>query len=625
MKRKKQGNSVGGVPSSLIAQGPIRIVSYEPGTAWRLGNGRVTVVAQMSAVAVLVRRSADDVCETVDVSTLNPWISPVNPGDSGGHVSLSSYPDEVWKRALEEHRVISALFDRADFSMAARQRVARVLGLSDRQVRRKLRRYLQLKSPEAFLPQRSGPMAGSTYLDPQIEQLVNDEIIRALKHSPDIGADDLHPMLAAAAIGLRLRPPSRATVSRRLRHARRNTRNLPAGIGRELEYRNSPVKHSIEVDRPLSVVEMDHTVCDVHNVDAQHRFPIGRPVLSMMIDRKTRVILGLVLSLEAPSRLSVGLCMHHGVFHKLPWLTELGIPDATWPGFGLPSVLYTDNARDFTANSLRRAAEIYSIKQMFRPLGDPAAGGIIERAIGTFMTKVRLLPGGIYSKLLKTKPFRADRSGCFTLGELSLYIARQVSIYHKTKHDGIEMPPLTAWEQGLLIDHRPVLPRLPDNADKFLITFLPGDWRTVTREGIELFSLRYQSPDLYPFIQPDRRYMVRYDPRNISSVYVEVPTGHLKVPLREPSVPALSLWEWREIKRRLRHEGRSRDIICIAEETRANRILIESKANEKGRWRDVRRVERARSWEGASPDTVAGDRILKSPPLDAIPICRVKG
>jgi putative transposase len=509
--------------------------------------------------------------------------------------------------------------------MIARQRVARLLGLSDRQIRRKLRRYLQLKSPEAFLPQRRGPMPGSTYLDPQIERLVNEEIIRALKHSPDIAADDLHPMLAAAAIELHLRPPSRDTVSRRLRHARREPRNMPTNIGRELEYRNSPVQRSIEVDRPLSVVEMDHTVCDVHIVDAQRGYPIGRPVLSMMIDRKTRVILGLLLSLEAPSRLSVGLCMHHGVFHKISWLTELGIPDATWPGFGLPSVLYTDNARDFTANSLRRAAEIYSIKQMFRPLGDPAAGGIIERAIGTFMTKVRLLPGTSYSKLLKAKPFRADRSGRFTLGELSLYIARQVSIYHKTKHDGIEMPPLTAWEQGLLIDRRPVLPRLPENADKFLITFLPGDWRTVTREGIELFSLRYQSSDLYPFIQPDRRYMVRYDPRNISSVYLEIPTGHLKVPLCEPCVPAFSLWEWREIKRRLGHEGRSRDLIRIAEETRANRILIESKANEKGRWRDVRRIERARSWTSASPDTGKGNRVMKSSPLDTIPICRVKG
>jgi hypothetical protein len=123
MKRRKQRDSFDGVPSSLIAQGPVRIVSYDPGTAWQLGHGRVTVVTQMSAVAVLVRRSADDVCETVDVASLTPWVSPSNTG-GGGQVSLNSYPDEVWNKALEEHRLISALFDRADFSLAARQRVA---------------------------------------------------------------------------------------------------------------------------------------------------------------------------------------------------------------------------------------------------------------------------------------------------------------------------------------------------------------------------------------------------------------------------------------------------------------------------------------------------------------------
>ena len=101
MKRRKKRDALDGVPSSLIAQGPIRIVSYDPGTAWQLGQGRVTVVAQMSAVAVLVRRSADDGCETVDVSSLIPWVSPSNTGGGGGHVSLNSYPDEVWNRALE--------------------------------------------------------------------------------------------------------------------------------------------------------------------------------------------------------------------------------------------------------------------------------------------------------------------------------------------------------------------------------------------------------------------------------------------------------------------------------------------------------------------------------------------
>jgi putative transposase len=111
----------------------------------------------------------------------------------------------------------------------------------------------------------------------------------------------------------------------------------------------------------------------------------------MAIDRATRVIMGLLLSLEAPSQLSIGLCLHHGTFPKDAWLKALGLSGACWPGFGLPTTIISDNGREFHGRAFRRAAQVYGIDVQYRPLGCPAAGGIIERAIGTFMTKVRLL------------------------------------------------------------------------------------------------------------------------------------------------------------------------------------------------------------------------------------------
>jgi putative transposase len=196
---------------------------------------------------------------------------------------------------------------------------------------------------------------------------------------------------------------------------------------------------------------------------------------------------GLLLSLEAPSRLSVGLCIHHTrLFHKQAWLTDLGLPDACWPGFGLPTAFFTDNAKEFKAESVRRSLQVYRIEQRFRPVGNPAAGGIIERAVGTFTTKVRLLPGTSYSKLLGDAPRHANRKRCLTLQELSIYLARQISVYHKTRHDGLGMPPLTAWERAWVVNGRAFLPRIPDCADKFRLSFLPGKYRTVTRAGIEL-------------------------------------------------------------------------------------------------------------------------------------------
>jgi putative transposase len=624
MKRKKPKLPAKTPFPMAISRRGAGIVSFDQGTSWRLGDNRVTIVTQLTVDRLLIRHAADDRTEAVHVSSVTPWTGAEGERSDGRLSAPEGYSDGVWARAIEQHRVIREFVEAGDVTRIARARVAQALGISDRQVRRTVKRFIELRSLEAFLPQRTGPMRGSTYLHPATERLVSDEILRALKDSPDVAVDDLYPMVVSSANALGLRPPGRNTVNRRLQRARRQTANLPGVVGRELEYRNSPVKGATEFSGPLSVVDMDHTVCDVHIVDAQYGYPIGRPVLSLLIDRMTRVILGILLSLEAPSRLSVGLCMHHGVFHKQQWLTNLGIPDACWPGFGLPTVFYTDNGKDFRALSLRRAMEIYGIQQKFRPVGDPAVGGIIERAIGTFMTKVRLLPGASYCKLLGEKPRHAERKARFTLGELTLYIARQVSLYHKTKHDGLGMPPLTAWERAWVVNNKPALPRIPDSTDRFRLTFLPGEWRTVTREGIEIFSLRYQSADLYPLIQPYKKHMIRYDPRDLSEVFVEGPTHHIKVPLCGISLPSFSLWEWREIHAHQAMEGRSRDSETIAAELRANRDLIESGAHRKGRWHDARRLAREEEWKRSRLDPGSPDRVIKSSPLQAAPLCQVR-
>src|SRR5277367_7070301 len=80
----------------------------------------------------------------------------------------------------------------------------KALALSDRQVRR---RYEALRSVEAFLPFRRGPLRGSTQVDPEIERLMDEQIRTAFKLSPDIGVDDLLPIIAAAAAALELPAP----------------------------------------------------------------------------------------------------------------------------------------------------------------------------------------------------------------------------------------------------------------------------------------------------------------------------------------------------------------------------------------------------------------------------------
>lgn len=312
-----------------------RIIGYQPGSRWRLDGAVVTVLAAMSVERVLVRHASDARTEIVMASRL----VPIEGAEATGHRqrSAADYAPSVWFRALEEQVQVKRLLARQPGATTAR--VARALKLSERQLRRKVCRYTELTTLDALLPLRPGPVPGSTHLHPELERLIHEEIVHSLSISADIGVDDLLPILIEAAKALDLRPPSRATVSRRLRQARRRTDLLPPAIGHDIAYRNKPVKGALGADAPLRVVEMDHTVCDVHLIEPVSGYPIGRPVLTLMIDRATRVILGMLLSLEAPSRLSVGLCLHHGVFPKQAWLNGLGLADGCWPGFGLIGTL----------------------------------------------------------------------------------------------------------------------------------------------------------------------------------------------------------------------------------------------------------------------------------------------
>lgn len=607
-------------PQVSLPRRPAQVLHFEPGSLCQLGLATVSVVKPVAVGKLLIRYLSDAHTEIVSAADLKPL--PGIPDGADRQVPIEQHSRAVWTRAREEERLIAPLLERG--TPVDRERVAKALGLSERQVRRKLKRYEALRSVEAFLPFRRGRLHGSTLVHPEIERLMDEEIRAAFKITPDIGVDDLVPIIGVAAEALGLTPPGRSTVSRRLRKARRNTSLFASSLRREFANRQRPVRSRIETGAPLSVVEIDHTIADVHLIEPTTGETIGRPVLTMMIDRATRVILGMLLSLEAPSQLSIALCLHHCTFPKDDWLKRLGLPDACWPGFGLPGAILSDNGREFHGKAFRRAAQVYGVELQYRPLGYPAAGGIIERAIGSMMTKVRLLPGASYSKVLGKTPRHALRGARMTLKELELYVARQVSVYHKNSHGTLEVPPAVAWEDGWRTGDSVTTPRLPSSSEHFLITFLPGQWRTVSREGIALETLRYRSPALIPHIVPGAKQMVRFDPRDMSKVYLETPAEYVVADLADgPDIP-FSLWEWREIRRSALASHRPRHPERLAEELLANRALIERLASRKIPGA-ARRLAREVQWRIEPTPAARPSQVLKRHASRKPIVCHVQG
>ena len=89
--------------------------------------------------------------------------------------------------------------------------------------------------------------------------------------------------------------------------------------------------------------------------------------------------------------------------------------------------------------------------------------------------------------------------------------------------------------------------------------FLPGELRLVRRDGIRLFNIHYWDNVLIPMsARSKRNSMVKYDPRNLSRVYLQDETGvYWPIPYRDLRFPPISLWEHREAMKRIRAKGRS--------------------------------------------------------------------
>src|SRR4030095_4181169 len=82
-----------------------------------------------------------------------------------------------------------------------------------------------------------------------------------------------------------------------------------------------PIKgHFPGADYPLAVAQIDHTPMDVIVVDEEHRQPIQRPSLTVLIDVYSRMVLGFAIYLEKPSALTAGLAIAHAVLPKEDWL-----------------------------------------------------------------------------------------------------------------------------------------------------------------------------------------------------------------------------------------------------------------------------------------------------------------
>jgi putative transposase len=464
--------------------------------------------------------------------------------------------DERWIEARRRAEILDGM--RGQVRAAAVRDAVEELGVSRATFFRMLRRYRADGRTSSLLPRRPGPTAPHRPFAPALLRIVE-------RHFDGLYATRRKPTLtrfwrevAADCRAEGIAPPSLRRLGRWV-EGRDQATLLARREGTdkaERVYLATP--DSLTASRPLEIVQIDHTLVDLIVVDPATRRPIGRPTLTLAVDVASRMALGFHLALDPPSLTAVALCLTHAVMDKTRWLAARSMP-TDWPSRGFPERILVDNGAEFHARAFLAACHEHRIGLDYRPPGTPRFGGHIERLIGTMMGAVHLIPGSTFSNIAERGDLDAEAQAVMTLPELETYLALEITgVYHAREHRALGLAPSAAWSAGL----GAVPPRLPADPRRFLIDFLPRETRTLRRDGVHLFQIRYFADALRRWMGRVKEVQVSYDPRDLSCVFVRGDAGRargmeiLEARPADRTRPAIALWEHRAALRALREDGR---------------------------------------------------------------------
>ena len=466
--------------------------------------------------------------------------------------------EKTWDLHKKRFELIYPLSQQDTIGHSDADQVALILGLSRRHVytlANKIRTGSGLLTD--ILPKLRSGGKGKGRISEKLENIIDSQIKKHYLKKQKINIATLYKYIKEECYRQEIKPPVRNTLTSRV--------NIITKLERSQKRHGKDVAHSFKptqvIDHSskdiLDQVQIDHTVVDLIIVDQSEREPIGRPYITVAIDTHSRCILGAIITLDAPSSTSVGLCVSQILCNKSPWLNMLGV-DVEWNVGGKPLEIYVDNASEFKSEALERGCDIHGIKLNYRPPGRPHYGGIVERVIGTLMSKVHSLPGTTFSNMSQKGKYNSDKESALTLNELEKWLVLSIYEYHHSLHDTLKTTPMAAWEMCVGKIGKPNI--LTDEAS-CLIDFLPIMRRKLTRSGFVIDHVHYFCNTLKPLLankdKNGMKFIIRRDPRDISRIWVLDPefNEYIEVSYNLMSNPSVSMWEHRQAIKKLRENG----------------------------------------------------------------------
>ncbi|CAM4081780.1 DDE-type integrase/transposase/recombinase [Bordetella pseudohinzii] len=358
------------------------------------------------------------------------------------------------------------------------------------------RKYRVTKSIDALIPRKGGRASGRAASSYEIFEQAVAEVFLTLEKQPKVAVFErvsrhFATVNAARPSDQQLICPARSTVYRWLNGLRQDIvdgARLGADAARA-KYRIA--LGGLRVDGVLERVEIDHTPLDLIVIDGETQLPLGRPWLTMAIDKASRFPMGFYLGLNTPNAHAVLQCLTRSILPKTKWLAQYPEIKGSWPAHGIPDLIAIDNGMDLHSSALEKACQEIGVQMLFCGARTPEHKGSIERFFRTMnQGLIHRLPGTTFSGVMQRGDYPSEDKAAITL-ELAHQLLTQwiVDIYAIRRVKCLGGSPLEKWSE-LSVKRVIELPQNPEQLD--VIAGIPAT-RTLFHYGIELAGLHYNN------------------------------------------------------------------------------------------------------------------------------------
>ena len=429
--------------------------------------------------------------------------------------------------------------------------------------------YRQSNDPTALIPRFDRRGSRAMRQHDRVIELAEQSMEEAFHASPKAGAKDVFVLLKGKIqdengkrfADEQLLVPSLRTVHRLMQRVDM----YDLGVFREgkvqaaKRYRIN--KRGATASNILERVEVDHTPLDLFLICERSFLPLGRPTLTLFLDRFSRMPIGYHLSFGGPSAAAVMGGLRHAILPKIPLepvFDALRI-DHKWPCHGVMDFLVLDNGLEFHGKDLESVALDIGFRLQFCPKHAPHFKGAIERFFKTLNHFfVHQLPGTSMARLQERGDYDPAKHAVLTLAQFKYVLEKWLlDVYAQTVHRGIGVTPWAKWQQG----EKGRITKMPPSRQALDRRIGLVAERSLRRDGLWLNNIRYSGEALGPVLckfGQGCRVRVLYNHEDLGEVQVWAPDSDEPISVQAVDydyAKGLTSYQHELICAKLREEG----------------------------------------------------------------------